>query len=74
MASLRRGARDGVKLVIGLVPIFVVAGFLESFITRLTDWPNLAKIAIIASSAAFIVYYFIIYPNRLAKNADFTQN
>ncbi|MGB0176254.1 MAG: stage II sporulation protein M [Owenweeksia sp.] len=74
MDSLRKGALDGIKLVMGLVPIFIVAGFLESFITRLTEWPDIAKIAIIASSAFFILYYFIIYPNRLAKNAELTQN
>ncbi|MEQ9263089.1 MAG: stage II sporulation protein M [Owenweeksia sp.] len=70
--SLKKGAGEGVKLVASLVPVFIVAGFLESFVTRLTDWPDVAKIAIIASSAFFIVYYFIIYPNRLAKHAQFT--
>ncbi|MDZ7848228.1 MAG: stage II sporulation protein M [Owenweeksia sp.] len=66
--SLRRGARDGLKLVMGLVPIFVVAGFLESFITRLTGAPPLVKALIIVISAFFILYYFLIYPAQLAKN------
>ncbi len=63
--SFRRGARRGLKMVIGLVPIFVAAGFLEAFVTRLTEWPMAAKLAIIASSACFIIYYFIIYPQKL---------
>lgn len=63
--SFRRGARRGLKMVIGLVPIFITAGFLESFVTRLTEWPTVAKLAIIGGSACFIVYYFIIYPLKL---------
>lgn len=72
--SLRRGARDGLKLVIGLVPVFITAGFLESFITRLTEAPNAVKIGIIAVSAFFIVFYFIIYPYQLAKNGIFSED
>ncbi len=66
--SFRRGARRGLKMVIGLVPIFIAAGFLEAFVTRLTEWPMAAKLAIIASSACFIVYYFIIYPFKLNQH------
>ena len=64
LESFRRGARRGLKMVIGLVPIFVVAGFLESFITRQTEWPTLIKLAIIGGSAFFIIYYFVIYPTK----------
>ncbi len=74
MDSLKRGAKDGVKLVIGLVPIFIVAGFLEGFITRLTDAPAVVKVSIIATSAFFIIYYFIIYPQQLAKNGKLSEN
>ena len=64
LESFRRGARRGLKMVIGLVPIFVVAGFLESFVTRQTEWPALIKLAIIGGSAFFIIYYFVIYPTK----------
>ncbi|GAB3306782.1 stage II sporulation protein M [Hymenobacter tenuis] len=60
--SLRRGARDGMKLVLGLVPIFIVAGFLEGFVTRHTEMPLLASLAIIGTSGAFILGYFVAYP------------
>ena len=62
LESFRQGARKGLKMVIGLVPIFIAAGFLESFVTRLTEWPSVVKLAIIGLSAFFIVYYFIFYP------------
>lgn len=69
ITSFTRGATKGVKIIIGLVPIFIIAGFLESFVTRLTDAPVVLKLAIILGSAAFIIYYFIIYPIQLDKRA-----
>ncbi|GAB3576283.1 stage II sporulation protein M [Hymenobacter daeguensis] len=65
--SFRRAARDGLKLAIGLVPIFVVAGFLEGFVTRHTEMPVAASLAIIGASAAFIGWYFGIYPGQVRR-------
>ena len=65
--SFKNGAKQGLKMAIGLVPIFITAGFLESFITRLT-LPWWGSIAIIGLSAIFIVWYFVIYPSRLYGN------
>ncbi|MDO6431216.1 stage II sporulation protein M [Flavitalea sp. BT771] len=62
--SLKRGAKDGVKLMIGLVPIFIVAAFLEGFVTRYSTMPVWLSIMILAASLGFIVWYFIIYPRR----------
>ncbi|WP_324676509.1 stage II sporulation protein M [Hymenobacter sp. GOD-10R] len=67
--SFRRGARDGLKLAIGLVPIFVVAGFLEGFVTRHTEMPLGVSLLIIGSSFCFIVWYFILYPIRVQRLA-----
>ena len=64
--SFKTGAMRGLKMVIGLVPIFVAAGFLESFVTRLT-LPPLISGAIIGASALFIVWYFVIYPRKVAN-------
>ncbi|MBG8555377.1 stage II sporulation protein M [Hymenobacter guriensis] len=65
--SFRQGARDGLKLALGLAPIFVVAGFLEGFVTRHTGMPLPLSVTIIGLSAAFIVWYFIVYPIRLQR-------
>lgn len=61
--SFRRGARTGLKVVMGLVPVFIVAGFLESFVTRhaLTLRPWVA-LTIIFGSLAWVIWYFIILP------------
>jgi uncharacterized membrane protein YhdT len=61
---MKRGAKDGIKLMIGLVPIFIVAAFLEGFITRYATMPIWISIMILAGSLTFIVWYFIIYPLR----------
>jgi uncharacterized membrane protein SpoIIM required for sporulation len=71
--SFRMGAKRGVKIIIGLVPIFVIAGFLESFITRLTEMPNLLKLAIILLSLFFIIGYFVIYPIWLNRKLFYHQ-
>lgn len=63
--SFKRAAKDALKLAIGLVPIFITAGFLESFVTRQTEMHMAFKILIIGGSAAFIIFYFVIYPNKL---------
>ncbi|MEG0038609.1 MAG: stage II sporulation protein M, partial [Bacteroides sp.] len=63
-ASFRRAARRGVKIVIGTVPIFILAGFIEGFVTRHTGLPDFVRLSIIVLSLAFILYYYIYLPNK----------
>ena len=65
--SFARGARDGMKIVTGLVPIFIAAGFLEGFVTRYTDMPLFVNLIIILGSLVFVILYFIIYPLKLNR-------
>jgi uncharacterized membrane protein SpoIIM required for sporulation len=77
MASFKRGAKDGLKIVIGLVPIFATAAFFESFVTRHTSMPVWLSLIILGSSLAFMIWYVIIYPNKLYKSIpiyDATEN
>ncbi|MBS1567872.1 MAG: stage II sporulation protein M [Bacteroidetes bacterium] len=68
LASFRRGALQGLKIVIGLVPCFILAGFIESFITRRSAAMQPAvNITIIAASLAFIIGYFILYPYKVQR-------
>lgn len=64
LESFVRGARKGAKIVVGLIPIFITAGFLEAFVTRQTDMPLWLSLFIILSSFGLIAWYFIIYPIR----------
>lgn len=64
IASFRRGARRGLRIVVGTVPVFIVAGFIESFFTRHTEWPDLLRLSIILCSLAFVIYYYIVLPKK----------
>ena len=68
--SFKHGAKKGLKIVMGLMPVFILAGFIESFITRYTFMHWSIKVTVITLSAAFIVYYFIIYPIKLSRDAQ----
>ncbi|MEX8548181.1 MAG: stage II sporulation protein M [Mucilaginibacter sp.] len=74
MESFKRGAKDGTKMVIGLVPIFIAAAFLESFVTRHTEMPTWLSVTILFLSAVFIVTYVVIYPNYLHKKLNLNLN
>jgi uncharacterized membrane protein SpoIIM required for sporulation len=67
LASLKRGGKDGLKLMIGLAPIFVAAAFLEGFVTRYSSMPVWLSLFILLGSLTFIIWYFVIYPIRLEK-------
>lgn len=70
MHSFRSHARTGLKLVIGLVPVFIVAGFIESYMTRhALRFHPAASLSIIILSAAFVVGYFIVIPLRHATRS-----
>ncbi len=65
--SFKAGAKDGLKVVMGLMPVFIVAGFIESFVTRYATMPTVLKLVIIFSSLSFIIYYFFILPIVMTK-------
>jgi uncharacterized membrane protein SpoIIM required for sporulation len=67
MASIQKGAKDGLKIVIGLIPIFIVAAFFESFVTRHTEMPLGLSLLILLSSAAFMIWYVFIYPIKIQR-------
>jgi uncharacterized membrane protein SpoIIM required for sporulation len=67
LLSFRNGALQGSKIIIGLIPIFIVAGFLEGFVTRYTQAPYWIRFSIIGCSLISIVLYFYIYPIYLNK-------
>lgn len=68
LASFKRGAIRGLKIIVGLVPFFIIAGFIESFVTRYAFMHWSIKTLIIVLSAALMIYYFVIYPHILKKN------
>lgn len=69
--ALRQGAKDGVKIVIGLMPVFAVAAFFEGFVTRHYRMPLFLSLSLLAISGTFVIWYFIIYPIRLQRKRAF---
>jgi uncharacterized membrane protein SpoIIM required for sporulation len=60
LESFKRGVINGLKIVVSTIPFFVIAGFLEGFVTRYTQMPDWLAIFIITSSLALIIFYYII--------------
>lgn len=67
LTSFMRGAKNAIKISVGLVPIFIVAGFLESFVTRHYQIHWTINLLVILVSAMFIVWYFVLYPIQLNR-------
>lgn len=65
--ALKKSAKDALKIVVGLIPVFVVAAFIESYWTRLTEMPVAFNLTIIILSALFMVFYFFYYPYKVNK-------
>lgn len=68
--SFLRGTKEGIYLVGGLVPVFLLAAFFEGFVTRYTDMPYFIKAIIIVLSLIFIIFYYFIYPNQLKNKQN----
>jgi uncharacterized membrane protein SpoIIM required for sporulation len=72
--SFKQGAKDGVKIMVGLMPVFGLAAFFEGFITRLYNDISLVTTLIFGLSVIFIIWYFIIYPVQLGRKLSVTLN
>ncbi len=80
LLSFKRAVKDALKIMIVLVPVFIVAAFLETYVTyslgsvssndsnqdsKLMIWVNAAVLVL---SLLFIVWYFVVYPILLHRN------
>ncbi len=74
LESFKKGAVNGIKVIIGLIPFFILAGFLESFVTRYSNWHWSIKLSIILASLFLIIYYFGILPLKSHRKLHATAN
>ena len=75
--SFKKGVKDAMKICVSLIPITILAAFLESYITYLssnafdrstnTSLSTAVSMSILAGSFMFIVWYFVLYPIVLEK-------
>ncbi len=82
LESFKRNAKDAAKILICLVPFFIIAAFLESYITQLMSdtydrkpdgMPVWVSLLILGSSFTLIVWYFVIWPILLGKKGYFLK-
>jgi len=59
------GVKNSLKIILSTIPFFIIAGFLEGYVTRHTEMPDWLAIFIIGISLALIVFYYVIYPRQL---------
>ena len=74
MAAFKQGAKDGVKIMIGLMPVFALAAFFEGFITRLYNDISILTTIIFILSVLFVIWYFIVYPIQVGKKISVQLN
>lgn len=66
--SLIFAARRGLTILLSLVPVFIMAGMLESFVTRYYQEMHTAvKLGIILISFGLIIAYYVVYPFIVAR-------
>ena len=63
--AFMRGAKRGLKILVALIPVFIYAGLLEGFVTRLTGMPLALSLVIILGSGAALAWYFVVLPWRV---------
>lgn len=65
--SLQITGRRGMKIMIGLIPFFLIAAIFESWVTRYTEMPEAGKWLIILGSFFIVILYFIVLPIFVAR-------
>lgn len=80
LESFKRGAKDAAKVLLCLVPFFIAASFLESYVTHLMSQtydkqanaglPVWAGVLILLGSVSMIIWYFVIWPVKLHKRGN----
>lgn len=69
MQALQMAGKRGAKIMASLIPVFVMAGFLEGFVTRNYQlFSDISKWGIIVLSFGLILFYYAIYPILVARS------
>jgi uncharacterized membrane protein SpoIIM required for sporulation len=65
--ALRIHGVNAAGTMVGTIPLFIAAGFIEIFITRFTDWDEWLRAIFIIACLVFVMYYVIILPRKKFK-------
>lgn len=73
LEGLVKGAKDSLKIILGLVVFFLVAAFFESFVTRHTGMPVWLSVSILTGSLLLMIWYFVLYPQKVKRSFETTR-
>jgi len=62
LQAFQISARRGLKIMFGIAPIIILAGFIEGYLTRYTETPDLIRALFIFTCLLFVISYFVVYP------------
>jgi uncharacterized membrane protein SpoIIM required for sporulation len=68
--ALKISGMNGLKIIIGVTPITLIAAFIEGFLTRHTNIPDAIRFSFILLSLSFVIIYFFWYPRKVAKKVQ----
>ena len=67
LQAFQISARRGIKLMMGIAPIIILAGFIEGYLTRYTETPDFIRALFIIGCLFFVLGYFVVYPVLKAR-------
>lgn len=82
LESFKKNAKDAAKILICLIPFFITAAFLESYITHLMSntydrtpggMPSWVSVLILGFSTFLIIWYFVVWPIILGQKGFFIK-
>ena len=65
--ALKASGMNGLKIIMGVTPVTLLAAFIEGFLTRHTNIPDAIRFSFILLSLSFVLIYFFWYPRLVAK-------
>jgi uncharacterized membrane protein SpoIIM required for sporulation len=65
--AFRISAMRSVMLMATTIPMLILAGFIEGFVTRQTEAPTFLRLMVLILSSAFIILYFYVLPKKVVK-------
>lgn len=68
--AFRLSGRKGLIMMLGILPLLIYSGIIESWVTRLTDVHWAFRLSTILLSVTFVLVYFYFYPRRVSKKAE----
>jgi uncharacterized membrane protein SpoIIM required for sporulation len=68
--AFKTSGMNGLKIIMAVTPVTLLAAFIEGFLTRHTDIPDPIRFLFILLSLSFVLIYFFWYPLVVAKKTS----